>query len=317
MAVIPDFIRPAAPTSNDSRVQGYFEGKTWLDDSSSSLYRSDDDTPGNAVWTDITPPGSGGGSVHWNDVTGKPTTFTPSGHAHGNPNDIPTLPINKVDALEANLNAKAEAAAVQAQLDGKAALSHSHPQSEITNLVSDLATKQATSQKGQANGYAGLGADGLVPSAQLPASAGPFTVVRKTTADQTNTTVNLANATTLLLPVLANTVYVIEGFLRMRSSLATAGFKLALDVPALAEIIGGTYHPVSAAGAVSGALQRADALNVGATTGVDTVNQDVLVYGYWLLLNGANAGNAQLMFAAEVSATVTMRVGSTLRGMMV
>lgn len=44
---------------------------------------------------------------------------------------------------------------------------HTHAQADITNLTTDLAAKQATSEKGQANGYASLGADGKVPSAQL------------------------------------------------------------------------------------------------------------------------------------------------------
>jgi hypothetical protein len=42
--------------------------------------------------------------------------------------------------------------------------------------ASALAAKQATSEKGQANGYAGLGADGKVPSAQLPAGTGGLTL---------------------------------------------------------------------------------------------------------------------------------------------
>lgn len=277
------YIRQRAPVATDDAIQGYFAGCTWEDEVAITLYRMDSHATGNAVWTDITPPSSGpGGSVSWNDVQNKPTEFPPAPHGG---------------------HTIANTTGLQTALDGKQAVLGFTPQ--------DVA------QKGQVNGYPSLDGTGKVPAAQLPASAGPFIVVRKTSADQTNTTVNLANATTLLIPAQANTVYVIEGFLRMRSSLATAGFKVAFDVPALAEIIGGIYQPVSSAGAVSGALQRADALNVGATTGVDLVNQDVLVYGYWLLLNGANAGNAQLMFAAEVAATVTMRIGSTLRGMVV
>lgn len=294
------YIRQRAPVATDDAIQGYFAGCTWEDEVAITLHRMDSHATGNAVWTDITPPSGGGGPVTWNSITGKPSTFPPNPLSE---TDIPILPIAKVNALEATLTAKAEAAAVQSQLDGKQA---------VLGF-----TAQDVAQKGQVNGYPSLDGTGKVPSAQLPSSAGPFVVVRKTSADQTNTTVNLANATTLLLPVAANQILIIEGFLRMRSSLATAGFKVAFDVPALAEITGGIYQPVSSAGAVSGALQRADALNVGATTGVDLVNQDVLVYGYWLLVNGANAGNAQLMFAAEVAATVTMRIGSTLRGMVV
>lgn len=43
--------------------------------------------------------------------------------------------------------------------------------SKMSNWDVDAAY-QAVSQKGQANGYAGLGADGKVPSAQLPAGQG-------------------------------------------------------------------------------------------------------------------------------------------------
>lgn len=41
-------------------------------------------------------------------------------------------------------------------------------ESDVTNLVTDLAAKEATSNKNQANGYCGLGSDGKVASAQLP-----------------------------------------------------------------------------------------------------------------------------------------------------
>jgi len=73
--------------------------------------------------------------------------------------------------------------------------SHTHAESDITGLTSDLAAKatpaditaavsaheaasdphagyQRESEKAQANGYASLGADGKVPTAQLPASSG-------------------------------------------------------------------------------------------------------------------------------------------------
>ena len=60
---------------------------------------------------------------------------------------------------------------LQTTLDGKAASSHAHTEANVTGLTAALAAKQATSEKAQANGYASLGADGKVPSAQLPAAA--------------------------------------------------------------------------------------------------------------------------------------------------
>ncbi len=78
--------------------------------------------------------GQGGGSVDWTQITGKPSTFAPSAHAH---------PISDITSL-------------QAALDGKAATSHTHTRSQITdfnhvhtiadvqNLQTNLDGKQAT-----------------------------------------------------------------------------------------------------------------------------------------------------------------------------
>jgi hypothetical protein len=70
---------------------------------------------------------------------------------------------------------------------------HTHPESDVVNLVTDLAGKadtghthsayQALSEKAQVNGYASLGSDGKVPSAQLPAGAPGSAVYGKTVLD--------------------------------------------------------------------------------------------------------------------------------------
>lgn len=48
--------------------------------------------------------------------------------------------------------------------------SHTHAIADVTNLQTSLDAKQETSEKGAANGYAGLDATGKVPSSQLPAT---------------------------------------------------------------------------------------------------------------------------------------------------
>lgn len=45
---------------------------------------------------------------------------------------------------------------------------HTHTESDITGLATDLAAKESTSNKGVANGYAPLDASALIPSANLP-----------------------------------------------------------------------------------------------------------------------------------------------------
>jgi hypothetical protein len=95
---------------------------------------------------------AGGSSVAWNDVTGKPTTFTPSTHTH---------PISQVTDLQASLDAKQAivsgvssteigyldgvTSAIQTQIDGKAATSHTHAISDTTGLQTALDGKAATS----------------------------------------------------------------------------------------------------------------------------------------------------------------------------
>lgn len=52
--------------------------------------------------------------------------------------------------------------------DARTAIAHTHAESEVTNLTTNLAAKEATANKGAVNGYAGLDAGGRVPQAQLP-----------------------------------------------------------------------------------------------------------------------------------------------------
>lgn len=63
-----------------------------------------------------------------------------------------------------------DVANILAALLTKADNGHEHLIADITGLAAALAARQEIDQKGQANGYAGLGADGKVPAAQLPAT---------------------------------------------------------------------------------------------------------------------------------------------------
>lgn len=141
-----------------------------------------------------------------------------------------------------------------------------------------------------------------------------FTIVKKV-GDVTNATTALANVQGMVVPLLANSNYIIEGWFVMRSSAASTGFKFALDVPTGATVVGQFQNVLAATGTVTAGGQRADALNYGVTSGVDAINADVLVYASWLVITGANAGSAQLMFAAEAAGTVTFRDKSPLRSM--
>lgn len=60
-------------------------------------------------------------------------------------------------------------AANPSHTDARTPTAHDHPQVEVTSLTTDLAAKQPISEKGQANGYAGLDNAGKVQSSALPA----------------------------------------------------------------------------------------------------------------------------------------------------
>ena len=78
----------------------------------------------------------------------------------------PTAP---TAAVNTNTTQVATTAFVNAEIANDAAPKvHTHTIANITDLGTTLNNYQLRSEKGQANGYASLGADGLVPSTQLP-----------------------------------------------------------------------------------------------------------------------------------------------------
>lgn len=144
-----------------------------------------------------------------------------------------------------------------------------------------------------------------------PSSGGSGPTLVKLTADQTFLTTGLANVTGLVFPVTAGTLYRFTFFAVFRSSLATAGARLGLTLPAFTTYTGS----VRIAGR---AADGTDSEFVGAlTTSGDSVvssavaatNTDFLAVVEGVLLPSAN-GNLQLQAAPEVAATLTVRNGS-------
>jgi hypothetical protein len=164
----------------------------------------------------------------------------PTAHAHS-PSDITGTAVVDNDSRlsdartpTAHGHAIGDVTGLQTSLDGKASSSHSHAQSDVTGLVTALSAKQETSQKGAANGYASLGADGKVPSAQLPAAGSdPWTYVRVTSDHSTTAT---AAGDVLVAPggaalgftPAANSRYEVEGTLMIRTATATVNPRVGL-----------------------------------------------------------------------------------------
>jgi hypothetical protein len=83
-----------------------------------------------------------------------------------------TVAATAVSVTPAGNIASTNVQAALAELDAeKALLAHTHAQADITGLTTALAAKEATANKGAANGYASLDASVLVPVAQIPTLA--------------------------------------------------------------------------------------------------------------------------------------------------
>ena len=97
-------------------------------------------------------------------------------------NDIASKP--STFAPSAHSHPQSDVTNLVTDLAGKAASSHTHAESEITSLVSDLAGKQATlgftpensANKGAISGYASLDAGTKIPIAQIPTGSTASTV---------------------------------------------------------------------------------------------------------------------------------------------
>ena len=96
---------------------------------------------------------AGTATVEWTDVLNKPSTFTPSSHTHtlSAVTDV-TASASELNILDGATLSTTElnyvdgvSSAIQTQLNGKAATSHSHAISDVTSLQTSLDGKAATS----------------------------------------------------------------------------------------------------------------------------------------------------------------------------
>lgn len=86
------------------------------------------------------------------------------------PHETNDLADDVLRLIAAIMGIDVEIAAMLVAIASKADAEHDHVIANITGLAAALAARQELAQKGEANGYASLGADGKVPSAQLPSA---------------------------------------------------------------------------------------------------------------------------------------------------
>lgn len=139
--------------------------------------------------------------------------------------------------------------------------------------------------------------------------------VKRQSADVTQATAAFAVNSDLDFSYVANGVYVVELYLIMRSSLATAGFRLALDAStAPVNNVLSFSHVLANTGTITAGQSRADATATGLSSGVDTISVDIPVQGFGILVaNATTGGTCELAYGPEVAATATLRQNSIMR----
>jgi hypothetical protein len=175
---------------------------------------------------------------------------------------------------------------------------------------------QLESQKGAANGYASLGANGLVPAGQLPPAGGgsdPWTKVILGADFTTSGTANAAVAGLQFTPA-AGKRYLVQFYLLLRTATATVGPRPGISWPG-GTTDGGAYmqapNSATAFGFRSwGPLTTANA----ASTGVPNTTSSHLATGEAYFITGASpSGTFGITLASETSGTVvTVKAGSFL-----
>ncbi len=129
--------------------------------------------------------------------------------------------------------------------------------------------------------------------------------------DTSNATTTLANAVDLVFSALANSEYIIEGFIVYDSSAITVGIKLSATGPATPTLMVGHFITDSINGTPDSSCFNVN--DVTATTSASSFTVGNIAALHCILKTGVNAGNFQIRFAAETTGTVTVKTGSCLR----
>lgn len=213
--------------------------------------------------------------------------------------------------------------AIDTLLSGKAATSHTHtkaqitdfahthPQSEIINLVTDLGNKQQTLVSGTniktINGINILGAGDIAvgggASPTILALGGNIATAANTTP---------VNLTGMAFDYLANSIYTFDMNMFVSSAAATTGCGFQLDVSTAVTQIGmNFFHQLATSGTLSGGSSVTDDTSLGVSSGLPntTIN---FVNGKGILITGATGGTAQFRFRSETTAITTCNANSKI-----
>ena len=189
---------------------------------------------------------------------------------------------------------------------------HTHPQSDITGLLDDLASKAPSSHT---HDYAASNHNHDLlysPLGHSHAGVGFHFVGTLASNQATGANVTPVTLTGLVFSYIANSKYRIWAMGRVQPAAATTGCGFQFDLSsAVTAIEVQFYHQLASTGTLSGGHSIADDASVGVSSGMPaTGGYPVTVEG--LLVTGANAGTAQLRFRSETTAVTTCLAGFTL-----
>jgi hypothetical protein len=174
---------------------------------------------------------------------------------------------------------------------------------------------QKEGEKGAANGYASLGADGIVPSAQLPPASGgsdPWTRVVLGADFQTSLAANTP-VTGLNFTPAANKRYLVEVYLLLRTATATVGPRPGFSWPTVAD--GGAWMqaPNSATAYALRAWGPRNTQNAASTGVPDTTNSHLAIGGAYIVSGATPSGSFGVTLATETAGTIVrVMAGSVL-----
>lgn len=173
---------------------------------------------------------------------------------------------------------------------------------------------QATSAKGQANGYASLGADGKVPAAQLPAASGDGEVSVLLGVDRANNTTSFADCAGLSFTALAGQTYLVEFDLVYTTNATTTGIQLGVAGNVALGLLAGCIVGFTTATAIAG--RHFATYNESGKSLASSLAGSNYASVRCVFKAGASDTTLILRFAAEASTTgtsVTIKAGSVLR----
>jgi hypothetical protein len=198
-------------------------------------------------------------------------------------------------------------------------------------MTDSLATKEKTANKGAANGYAGLGATSVVPTAQLgsgtansttylrgdntwatPAGGSSYRTLITLSADTANshgTANTLKGVGNLSFAVVAGTTYRFSALIAYTSAATTTGSRWTVTGPAVTFLNYTSTYPLTATTLTS---NYASAYSIPAASNASSLTAGNVAIISGIVKPSAN-GTVSIAFASEVlSSAITAKAGSTL-----